>query len=347
MKAFCERLQHDLSLALTFSMTLVGCVFLSVFGILSWFNSNYILSVCLLTAMLFGIINIALLNTKYRYLTTPNLSIICAFICFVLLILGGKDETGLLWTFPLLMISIAILRVFQALVYSVVYIVSVAYLFSISQSVSWIVDYSEVVSSRYLFSSMALSALTLVLIKIQDNTNKLLELKNITDNLTGLYNRGVISTILGEKAARREKVTKSTLLLLDIDHFKMINDDHGHLVGDEILVHFSETLQSAIRATDFAIRWGGEEFLVILKHCELHNAYATAEKIRQSIQNHQEITSLIGKPMTVSIGLAEIDEGADINHAIKSADKELYYAKANGRNKIMPLIDTMQPAFSQ
>jgi diguanylate cyclase (GGDEF)-like protein len=338
MKLFFRQLQHDLSLALTFSMTIVGCLFLSTFGVISYLNGNLILSVCLLSAMLFGVINICLLPTKFRFLTTPILSVICALICFVLILLGGKEETGLLWTFPLLMIAIAILKVKQALIFSFAYILAASYTFYVSQNIDWIVDYNEVVSSRYIFSSMALCSFTLVLIKIQENTNKLLEIKNITDNLTGLYNRGVIDTVLNEKPSRRTDITTSTLLLLDIDHFKMINDDHGHLVGDKILVYFSEILQTNIRDIDFAIRWGGEEFLLILKQCELANAYPTAENIRQSVEAHSQITALIGKPMTVSIGMAEIKKGEDINGAIKTADQALYTAKANGRNKIMPQI---------
>ena len=127
-------------------------------------------------------------------------------------------------------------------------------------------------------------------------------------------------------------------LLLDLDHFKNINDTYGHGPGDEVLAAVGEALRSTVRESDFAGRYGGEEFLILLPDTDLASGLAVAEKLRAAV-------GLIGvagvdRPITTSVGVATLPgHGHDTPTLLRSADRALYRAKANGRNR----VETLHP----
>ncbi|BCV22810.1 GGDEF domain-containing protein [Moorella sp. Hama-1] len=147
------------------------------------------------------------------------------------------------------------------------------------------------------------------------------------DVLTGLHNRRYFSTKLYAIQAQ----TPISLLLIDIDNFKGINDTYGHLAGDQVLRQFAEILQSSIRKSDIDIvaRWGGEEFAVILPRTGAKEAFKIADRIRTIVENHLFSYGSIACKITVSIGIASTKEGADIDmeQLIKISDEALYKAK--------------------
>ncbi|MEM3394134.1 MAG: GGDEF domain-containing protein [Candidatus Methanomethylicia archaeon] len=166
--------------------------------------------------------------------------------------------------------------------------------------------------------------------------NKFLErehLKNIffIDMLTGLYNRNFLNTSIGIEIEnlKRYKYTL-TALMLDVDNFKNINDNYGHLEGDRILKLIGETIKKNIRKSDIAIRYGGDEFLIFLKKTTSTDAYHIAKKIREKIK---ELT-INDHNISMSIGIAQVTEKDDINSIINKVDKFLYIAKREGKNKI-------------
>ena len=120
-----------------------------------------------------------------------------------------------------------------------------------------------------------------------------------------------------------------SVLILDIDHFKTINDTFGHDEGDRVIINTANIIRSCIRAIDVVIRWGGEEFIVIMPGCSSENAVEKAEQIRKVINNSNDICDI-----TVSIGVGKYD-GENYYKSITDADKALYYAKANGRNQVV------------
>jgi two-component system, cell cycle response regulator len=160
------------------------------------------------------------------------------------------------------------------------------------------------------------------------------------DSLTRLYNRRAIMNLLGEriKYALRYKQPLS-MLMLDIDHFKRVNDTYGHIEGDVVLEKVAEILRSQIRETDAAGRYGGEEFMVILSNADSSTAVIVAERIRKSIES-EIIDNIKGVSLqvTVSGGIASYIPEEDITSIIKRTDDSLYRAKSNGRNRIE--IDT-------
>jgi len=155
------------------------------------------------------------------------------------------------------------------------------------------------------------------------------------DSLTSVWNRGVIMDLLGRELARSSREKSCTALILcDIDHFKNVNDTHGHAIGDDVLREVANRLVSSVRSYDFVGRYGGEEFLVVLNNCEPQFAQARAEEIRKTMANHP-IQTLEGKVnVTISSGLLLSREwGArPIEELLRETDLALYEAKAAGRN---------------
>lgn len=152
-----------------------------------------------------------------------------------------------------------------------------------------------------------------------------------SDPLTGIYNRAKLDFLLVHEVqeAYREENTFS-LLFMDLDHFKEINDHYGHLKGDQILIEMTNVVRNVLRVSDLFGRWGGEEFLVILPNTDGASAYFIAEKLRHRIQTHD---FALNEPLTVSIGICEYDPLKSIDELISAADEAMYKAKNEGRNK--------------
>ncbi len=166
--------------------------------------------------------------------------------------------------------------------------------------------------------------------EVKRRTKKLKKLAE-TDSLTKLYNHG---TIIRKVEMEIKKVATYsdtfTILMIDIDHFKRINDTYGHLIGDEVLVMISQQLRRSIRTNDIVGRYGGEEFLVMLRNIGVDSSYLIADRIRELISELK--FSYSGIKITVSIGMAEWNNHSS-SEVIKLADTKLYESKSLGRNR--------------
>jgi len=162
----------------------------------------------------------------------------------------------------------------------------------------------------------------------------------IKDNLTGVYNRFYLNIKLEEleKEIRRYHIPLS-IMMIDIDYFKRVNDAFGHYVGDEILRKMARLLRNSLRETDIVARYGGEEFTVLLPYTQLDKACKVAERIRKKIEETEFVVEEHKIKITVSIGVSEVDfeelEEKGIIKFIKEADKLLYKAKKEGRNRVV------------
>jgi diguanylate cyclase (GGDEF)-like protein len=155
------------------------------------------------------------------------------------------------------------------------------------------------------------------------------------DGLTGFLNRNSILEKLQEEMARnRREARPLSLLMVDLDRFKSVNDTHGHLAGDAVLREAAARMSKAARVYDSLGRYGGEEFLVILPGCDLPSAAAQAERLRQAIERSPFPGSNQPLPITCSIGVASA-AGFDAESLIHHADEALYEAKAGGRNQVV------------
>jgi diguanylate cyclase (GGDEF)-like protein len=156
------------------------------------------------------------------------------------------------------------------------------------------------------------------------------------DSLTELYNRQGVLDILRELIDRANRYKQDLCLsILDIDHFKSINDRHGQLTGDGVIENVARIIQRNIRATDIAGRYGGDQFIIILPRAKLYSAVVTAERIRNTIEN-TEMNDPIENVLviTVSQGLSSLEQGEDANSLISRAEEALHKAKENGRNRV-------------
>ncbi len=173
--------------------------------------------------------------------------------------------------------------------------------------------------------------------RLRDNVQLTIEMA-ITDGLTGLHNRRYfekhLATLVEQAAGRGKPVS---VLILDIDHFKTINDTFGHAAGDAVLTEFSDRVRRAVRGMDLASRFGGEEFVVAMPETDATVAYQVGERLRQKIgeENFRLGEGAPAIPVTVSIGVASLAGPGDTPEAIlKRADQALYRAKREGRNRV-------------
>lgn len=154
-----------------------------------------------------------------------------------------------------------------------------------------------------------------------------------TDKLTGLANRQGFDDAMGRLArGGRRQGRPFAVLLLDIDHFKRINDTLGHLRGDEVIRAVAEQTRDVLRATDLVCRWGGEEFIVIIRDCELADAVRLAETLRAAIEEMPVRRPDDGTRVTISVGLTTWRAGDTVDRLLSRVDRALYQAKRDGRN---------------
>ncbi|MEM5948159.1 diguanylate cyclase [Spirochaetia bacterium 38H-sp] len=166
-------------------------------------------------------------------------------------------------------------------------------------------------------------------------------LQSIVDDLTGLYNRRYFFNTAGPVIDRCIALgAPVSFMILDLDHFKNINDNYGHAVGDTALVGFSSALSSLLRKTDIAARIGGEEFAILLPYTDQDDALAIANRIREKIELLSINIDKMSVDFTVSIGVASLSGNINsLDSLIKAADKALYMAKHKGRNKVVSYYD--------
>jgi diguanylate cyclase (GGDEF)-like protein len=181
--------------------------------------------------------------------------------------------------------------------------------------------------------------------EMQDLTRRLriknqeLKMCTITDALTGVFNRRYLDQRLGEEVAKSLRYRHElSFLMLDLDHFKEVNDRLGHPVGDRVLRRCGEILKEMVRSTDLVARYGGEEFSIMLTGTPLKQAMETAERIRCRIEEECFLPELGDRDVTVSIGVATVLSGdLDAKALMESADEALYEVKKLGRNRVLSL----------
>jgi diguanylate cyclase (GGDEF)-like protein len=184
------------------------------------------------------------------------------------------------------------------------------------------------------FSVMMLVVTAFSLIKLSGYERKLL-MQSLTDPLTGLLNRRSFLELSGkEEAHTRRRGNALSVLMLDIDHFKRINDTYGHGIGDLAIKALADISAKTLRPTDILARYGGEEFVITLPETDSDHARVVAERLREAVAD-LSIPIDGGKlQFTVSIGVSTYARGEPLDQAIERADQALYRAKHNGRNRV-------------
>ena len=203
------------------------------------------------------------------------------------------------------------------------------------------------ITNKHFLVLDALTTLSNTVIEELNQANKELERNKVelerlasTDKLTGIYNRTRLDDLFNREIERSKRYKKSFgCAIFDIDHFKLVNDNHGHLVGDIAIKEISALIKNNIRKLDIFGRWGGEEFLLILPEINHEGMKYLLEKIREIISKHS--IDKIGC-QTVSIGATQYQQGDIIDSITKRADDALYEAKKGGRNKVVLTQSTLE-----
>ena len=164
-----------------------------------------------------------------------------------------------------------------------------------------------------------------------------LELEATTDTLTGLANRRSFADHLSVEFSRAHRYNRPlAVLMLDLDFFKRVNDQHGHAFGDLVLSVVAQTVRANIRKSDLVARYGGEEFVVLLPETARRDALVVAEKLRAAIAGQEFTDGIVSMPVTLSVGVAAVPDNApaEPDELVRLADEALYEAKCAGRNRV-------------
>lgn len=265
-----------------------------------------------------------------------------------LIITGGESNTGPLWfyVFPPLLFYLTDLKTGTAVLLFCALVAVVVFQFPGLPFVT--AEYGTDFKIRFFATLTFESIFCFVLEASRLNARKeLMDLAQThesaarTDELTGLSNRRDMQHRLNEEFSRYQRSGHHfSVALIDLDLFKHINDEYGHDAGDQVLREFASLMQSMIRLTDVASRWGGEEFLILLPDTSLLQALTLAERLRQKVSRHQFGFAGQVIPVTISAGICSIAKTGSVNELLKQADLHLYSAKESGRNRIAPRVRT-------
>lgn len=258
-------------------------------------------------------------------------------LSLLLIFSGGKEDTGLYWVmfFPLAAFSILGLK--WGCFFSLSLFAASAVMLFVPDLI--IANYTPVESSRFMLAFCLVSTFSFINEFFRERQAKQVhslssDYKRFAnlDPLTGLVNRRFLDSEYLKKVATEQK--DWCVVLADLDHFKRINDKHGHDVGDLALKHATAVFQETVRSDDLICRYGGEEFLFCLPSTSLENAAKIAEKLRANLEQRELLVGDITLNITCSFGVAAITEGG-MEDTIKHADNALYKAKQRGRNRII------------
>ena len=272
--------------------------------------------------------------------------ILCGFLIIIYVVAlllntqGSLDSLRLLWFSLLLVVGFLIGNVWIGILISVLVAFTVVMLFSTIFGFS-----NKIAFLNFIEVQVVLTTLLTIYTKQTNNYANKLKEQNILlnklasiDVLTGIYNRRFLFELADKYLEKAKREHRSyTLMAMDIDHFKNVNDTYGHHIGDNALQAFVHTVKSMLREGDLFGRTGGEEFTVILMDSDPKNSYIVAEKIRTEVE--KIICDIHEIHMTVSIGIAFLEEDDTLEDIMIRADKCLYTAKKNGRNQVVTQVD--------
>ena len=323
----------------------IGGTIILYFGIKTSFEQQFLLKLALLFSAIFLYSNVLLSyfhKKKQLAITICGLGIIP--LVFAIVYTGGYENTGLYWTYPFPITLFVFFGYYRGLLLNI-FLFLVIWLMLANPD--WIMaTYRSEEISRYAASYLVNILFCLINEFFRSRSHEELAEINFdkqrqanSDALTELPNRRFIDSVFFQACKEEPKVYfPMTLVTLDIDHFKKVNDEYGHDVGDKVLTHFASVLKQHTRATDVVARTGGEEFLIAFPKTEMSLGLQIAEKLRVKISesHYQEKIKKCSLDIktTVSLGCVTIEQYSDIDTGLKRADELLYQAKDNGRNRL-------------
>ncbi|MCH8537572.1 MAG: diguanylate cyclase [Alkalimonas sp.] len=325
---------------LSFVSYIAGAVMV-LFGFISLDASSLLLPGILFTGGSLFFINILFFHlTKQLDRACQIEAILVAIFVLALIYHGGHNNTALYWAFPFPAILFGLLGVRKALISNGILMLLLGLL--LLQPDLLQADYKESEVSRFLASMLIVIIVCWINDHFRERSHEAMselqkskDMEANTDPLTQLVNRRYIEANFAQQLHNYpQHYFPLGVVMCDIDHFKDFNDQYGHDVGDEVLKTVADIFRSHLRPQDIACRNGGEEFLLLLPQTGLSQSRAVAEKIRAIMANQPFLFGSIQAPITASFGVTACDEQSEFQAAIKTADQQLYQAKAKGRNQV-------------
>ncbi len=323
--------------------SLLSFIVLLIFGLQNLGEGNEQLALVVMAAASVSGVNYLFLcrTGKYR-ISSIIIVVMTTALCLYLLCTGGNNGTGPLWMFILPGLIFYILGLYPGLLCISILLAITVYILFFPGNVLLQADYGPSFISRFIAAIFSVSVIAFVYeYSREDGRRELLNLSrkldylSRRDELTGLSNRRDMFEKLRSEMSRVERSGKTfSILLADVDRFKQVNDTLGHECGDYCLRQIASVLTGNTQKRDKVARWGGEEFLVLLPETMRDQAATVAERLRQALENqliqyqHEQLS------VTISIGVAAYDGDQSLNSLIHGADRKLYAAKRNGRNRV-------------
>jgi diguanylate cyclase (GGDEF)-like protein len=302
---------------------IVGAIGVFPFAIIRFLNGEY--SIALLDTMLvIGLSGLSWFLYKTHNVRVASVSLALLAVAGLLLTNYMKGATQVYWVYPVLVGVFFLIERREALLISIIAVVGMAPMmigkFESFALVSIMITISVTCALAYAFATIT-----------RGQRDELIQLAT-KDPLTGVGNRRALQQKLHEAiAARRRSDHDCSMLMLDLDHFKQVNDAHGHAKGDEILIKVTELVGMRIRTTDRIYRIGGEEFVIVAEYLNLENAARLAEQLRTIVEAYELAPS---STVTISLGVAQHHNDESAEQWMSRADNALYMAKHSGRNRI-------------
>lgn len=316
-----QHLQADFRLSVITLLGVCALIGISPFAVYRFLDGQIVAGI-VDTAILAGV----LLTVGYAYTTGQTwragfaLSIFVCIGALAVVFMQGADS--LFWIYPAVMTTFFMTAPRAAVGLSILTVLVLIWQHAIFESFEQM--------AAFMASYLIVSACAYVFAQRSGSQQQALEGLALLDSLTGIKNRRAMDVALQHAAARAENANTSyTVVMLDLDHFKRVNDIHGHDTGDKVLIQCAQVLGDSIRDMDQLYRYGGEEFVILLHGATPNRIDGVLAHLRSRVATH--VSSPSG-PVTVSLGAAVLHPGEDWRQWVKRADGALYRAKSAGRN---------------
>lgn len=316
---------RDVRARLTLTLGVASLIFLTPFSINNFFQGRFLLGCgSLAIVLLMSAIALGIAKGRYYPLLTSVVMTPLLFV-FLWLSIDSQGQIGYLWSYPVTIVLYFILPERQAWVANGV-------LMMIVLPAAW-EEFGMKVAPRAAVTFVTVNLFSAVFVRVISDQQVRLEKLVVTDTLTGLLNRASLQETLEQAICQNSRTgVPMTIVALDLDRFKLINDTLGHSAGDIVLRGVGRLLSKRARKTDRVFRLGGEEFLVFLYGADASKGQMVAEELRDAIAS---IALLPNRPVTASVGVATLQPDENWSDWMRRSDENLYRAKSKGRNRVV------------
>lgn len=323
-----QKIEHlvDFRIKSTLGITIITLFILTPFLINNFLQNRYMLGIGSVIIAIFCVANVWNCIRKRYYPLLILLGLLPAITIFLVIAFRTQGAYIAFWCYPALLGFYFMLPERQAWIANIVFLGTIL-------PQAWVI-LEQPFMIRFVVTILGVSAFSAMFVRVITSQHKILETQAVTDPLTGLFNRTTLIETFEQVIQQNHRTgTPMTIAVLDIDHFKMINDELGHNSGDDVLRGVGEFFLKRIRRrTDKVFRIGGEEFLVLLYDTNIEHGRQVAEELCSEFAS---LPLLPNRPVTISIGVATLQPGEDWEDWIKRCDEKLYQAKLDGRNRVI------------